>query len=337
MVDFDHDSSISFSLLCQETQASLDEELENEEPFFNLNYYYTSSENEDEHIEMLIERESRSNGFPENGFTITENWLKSARLDAIRWILKKRAYFGFGFQTAYLSMTYLDRFLSKRITDSEKYWAIHLLSVACLSLAAKMEECRAPALSEYHREEYNFDSKVIQKMELMVLSTLEWRMGSITPFAYLHYFISNFSNESRPQDLVSRSIELVFALIKEINLIDHPPSIIAAAAVFAALDQRLTRKTMGFKISSISSCRPLDNDHVFSCYNLMKKLQKETYKMTKFVNSPNITSTYSSSIDVLEDSSFTSAFKTRKRKLTFSDCDRRRRYPMRSGSSEENT
>ena len=79
-----------------------------------------------------------------------------------------------------------------------------------------MEECRVPALSEFLIEDYQFDNKVIQRMELLVLGTLEWRMDSITPFSYLHYFIIKFYGESepRPKGLISKALELIVATIK---------------------------------------------------------------------------------------------------------------------------
>lgn len=70
-------------------------------------------------------------------------------------------------------------------------WAARLLSVACVSLAAKMEECRAPALSEFDAGGgYEFCSASIRRMELLVLSTLGWRMDAVTPFDYLPCFSS---------------------------------------------------------------------------------------------------------------------------------------------------
>lgn len=77
-----------------------------------------------------------------------------------------------------------------------------------------MEECQAPALSEFAVEEYNFESKVIQRMELLVLNTLEWRMGSITPFAFIHYFIAKFCNQSPPPNVASRTVQLTMAIMR---------------------------------------------------------------------------------------------------------------------------
>jgi hypothetical protein len=36
--------------------------------------------------------------------------------------------------------------------------------------------------------EHIFEAHTIQRMELLVLSTLGWRMSSVTPFSYIDYF-----------------------------------------------------------------------------------------------------------------------------------------------------
>lgn len=94
-------------------------------------------------------------------------------------------------------------------------WAIRLLSVACLSLAAKLEEGNAPMLSEFHVQDYEFESNVIQRMELLVLSALEWKMGSTTPFSYLNYFTNKFcGGESQQRFPASTAVELIVAITK---------------------------------------------------------------------------------------------------------------------------
>ena len=96
----------------------------------------------------------------------------------------------------------------------DKHWAIRLLSVACLSLAAKMEDRKTPALTDFPTDEYNFGSSSIQKMELLVLTILDWRMHSITPFDFIHCFISCFCTESSKRHLVSQTTQILFATIK---------------------------------------------------------------------------------------------------------------------------
>ncbi|KAL7187493.1 hypothetical protein ACSBR1_037552 [Camellia fascicularis] len=109
---------------------------------------------------------------------------------------------------------HFDRFLSRRAIDSDKWWAMQLLSAACLSLATKMEEYRVPSPSEFQLE-CNFDSKVIQRMELLVLNALEWRMSSVTHFAFIHHFIRTLGNHhSPPRNVVSRTVHLILAIMR---------------------------------------------------------------------------------------------------------------------------
>ncbi|CAN6541960.1 unnamed protein product [Malus baccata var. baccata] len=301
------------SLLCQEDETCLSQlkDESNTSVEFNPCFLF---DNDDEYVENLVQKEAHCFGskglmdFSASGMS----WLKTARLDAIDWIFNTGAVFGFQLQTAYLSVTYFDRFLSKRSIDDEKLWAIRLLSVACLSLAAKMEECKIPALSEFSVSDYDFESKVIQRMELLVLNTLEWKLGSITPFAYLHYFINKFcADQARPEGLFSNAVKLIMAMAKEINLMDTRPSIIAAAAVLAAFDGRLTRKILDIKMNVISFLQSQDYEHIYSCYNFMQGVVERKAKTPapKFSISPS-----SSSMEVLETSSFGT-----KRRLTFSD------------------
>ncbi|XP_077233450.1 cyclin d5;1 [Tasmannia lanceolata] len=318
MEDSDYSVSLS-SLLCKENETCLDEEEEEEE--YKTDMFI--SEMEDEYIEMLVLKETsfeiKSYGSSED-LSNDDNWLKCARLDAVRWILKMRAFFGFGYQTAYLSVTYFDRFLSQRSIDNGRYWGIRLLSIACLSLAAKMEECIVPLLSDFRVEEYDFENKVIQRMELMVLNVLEWRMKSITPFLYLNYFISKFSDESRPKNLLSSAVEIILATTEVMNLMDHRPSVIAAAAVLVASDRRLTKKSVDFKMGRISSCGSLENDHVFSCYNLMRELENGKLKIPKISIHQDLSSTHSSSVDVLDGTSLPS-LGSKRRRIALKDCN----------------
>lgn len=116
-----------------------------------------------------------------------------------------------------------------KLQRDESSWAIRLLSVACLSLAAKMEERIVPGLSQYPQDhDFVFKPDVILKTELMILSTLDWKMNLITPFHYFNYFIAKISpeiNQSVSKDLVLlRSSESLLAFTKgnlKILLLPH--------------------------------------------------------------------------------------------------------------------
>ncbi|KAI8005365.1 Cyclin-D5-3 [Camellia lanceoleosa] len=301
-------SSLSSELLCQEAEPHLD-------ILINLSDYTVSdSEEEEECIKLLLDREINV-GFQTHNCShiVIDNWIKCARLDAIAWILKTRSSLGFRFQTGYLAVTYFDRFLSRRAIDSDKWWAMQLLSVACLSLAAKMEEYRVPSPSEFQLEEYNFESKVIQRMELLVLNTLEWRMSSVTPFAFIHYFIRTLGNHhSPPRNVVSRTIHLILAIMRDVNLMDHRPSVIAGAATLVALNRKLTRQAFENTINAFS---PSEIEDMSSCYNQMQELDMEKVTIVpKFKISSHLSPIRSREIDVFENSLVSSAIRTQQKK-----------------------
>lgn len=81
-------------------------------------------------------------------------------------------------------------------------WPFQLLSVACLSLAAKMEEPQVPLLSDLQifEPKYVFDPKTVQRMELWIMSILDWRLRAVTPFDFLHHFISDLPSSSCAAD-----------------------------------------------------------------------------------------------------------------------------------------
>ncbi|GJS71413.1 cyclin, C-terminal domain-containing protein [Tanacetum coccineum] len=239
---------------------------------------FKPSSDDDYYIQTLIQQETMSNecfSYVNNDDGGTE-WFKCARLDAINWIFSNREILGFHFRTAYLSLAYFDRFNSKRLIDNGKEWAIQLLCIACLSLAAKMEEQIVPSLSHYKAQGYAFESSVIQRMELMVLTTLDWKMCFVTPFVYLDHFFYKICDECECNELlVSKAIGLILDFSKEVNLMDHRPSIVAMAAVLLACDDQLTRNTLEFKISVVSSSfQSLEKASViYKCYNLLKEIE----------------------------------------------------------------
>ncbi|KAI4315063.1 hypothetical protein L6164_027910 [Bauhinia variegata] len=298
----------SSSLLCYEGGDNLVQEDDYEDaaihpmnPGFDLD--------NDQYIEFLFQKELEfvSQSLPlSSGDT-------SVRLKSVEWIFNAQEILGFQVHTAYLSVTYFDRFFSKRSINETQPWGVQLLSLGCLSLAAKMDEQKVPSLCDYPVTDYIFKSKTIQDMELLILSCLDWKMRAVTPFAYLHYFVKKFCGQSRSEAIVCRAVEHVLAISKDVNLINHRPSIIASAAILATFDCTLTRQTMNHRISVIPSWGSLESEHVFSCYNLMQEIARRKIKNTP---ASDLLSTNSSYAAVTENSSLTSALKA-KRKLDF--------------------
>ncbi|XP_058757462.1 cyclin-D5-3-like [Vicia villosa] len=317
------------SLLCHEQTDSTfffqqdDDDDEHENTIFiNSSHNILEDEEDDEYIEYLFKQElgfgSSTTHFLSYHHDVDDDifWLRNARLHAIDWIFNTQAKFGFTLQTAYLSITYFDRFLSKRSIDESKPWAIQLLSVACLSIAAKMEEQRVPPLSEYPIQ-FRFENKVIKNMEILILTTLEWKMGLPTPFAFLHYFFTKFCNQySRSETIISKATQHIGTLVKDFNLMNQRPSIIASASILAAFDSSLTQKEIDIKIKLISSWGNIESEHVFSCYNVIQEKKRDKVKKTP---SSDLLSKESNLTYVVENKS--SGFSGVKRKLGYENIE----------------
>ncbi|CAN7040433.1 unnamed protein product [Brassica rapa subsp. trilocularis] len=166
----------------------------------------------------------------------------SAREDSVSWILKAsvQAYYKFQPLTAYLAVNYMDRFLYARRLPETSGWPVQLLAVACLSLAAKMEEVLVPHLFDFQVEgvKYIFEAKTIQRMELLVLSVLDWRLRSVTPFSFLSFFAYKIDPQGTSLGFfLSHATKIILSNIKEASFLEYRPSSIAAAAILCVANE----------------------------------------------------------------------------------------------------
>ncbi|KAK6116017.1 hypothetical protein DH2020_008286 [Rehmannia glutinosa] len=312
MENFQSMCSPTSLLLCKENVGGLDDEEKEAEGFGSI---------DDEYIQKLLDREITS-----GGLQMRENsWIERARLDGIEYILRMRELLGFRFQTAYASVMYLDRFMSRRSIDGEKSWAIRLLSMACLSLAAKMEETTVPALSEFCFEDYNFESSVIQRMELLVLNELEWKMGSITPFSFIEFFAYKFFDNSTPRNGVSRIGEVILGTMRDVKIMSHKPSVIAAASTLFVLDQEFTRDALQLKIGLLTSSHSFEIENIISCYYQVQEMEIERLKISNSIKSPDLSPIQ------LNRAEITSSASAKRKRLVFNQNDQFGDVPDKKG------
>ncbi|XP_006659503.2 cyclin-D4-2-like [Oryza brachyantha] len=193
----------------------------------------------------------------------------SVRSEAIDWIWKVYTYYSFSPLTAYLAMNYLDRFLSQYELPEGKDWMTQLLSVACLSIAAKMEETAVPESLDLQIGEarFVFEAKTIQRMELLVLSTLNWRMQAVTPFSYIDYFLRKLNGgNAAPRSWLVQSWELILCIATGTGFLVFRPSEIAAA-VTATVAAGVT----GVVEDIAKACTHVDKERVLQCQEAIQE------------------------------------------------------------------
>ncbi|XP_062194216.1 cyclin-D3-2-like [Phragmites australis] len=168
----------------------------------------------------------------------------AGREAAVGWAARAVARLGFSALTAALATAYLDRcFLGGALRLGGQPWMARLAAVACVALAAKVEETHVPLLLDLQLcaaanananpadggegDAYVFEAKTVRRMELLVLSALGWRMHPVTPFSYLQPLLANAAVR------LDHCESVLLAVMADGRWPRHRPSAWAAAALLA--------------------------------------------------------------------------------------------------------
>lgn len=248
MMDY---SSLYDPLFCQEDHFAEEET----EQYLALNETEDKEEEDDEEwaeaLSSLLANEVETH--PELSVVAGDTYLVPARRNAVEWVTKTCVQHGFSVQTVLLAVNYLDRcFLGGgsgggglRLQE-DKPWMGRLAAVACLSLAAKVEETRVPLLLDLQvpstatGEEmgYVFENRTIRRMELLLLSTLGWRMNPVTPLSLARRLLHKIPAASGRRLEVFRLCETaLLTVVADLGWVRYPPSVWAAAALVYAARQ----------------------------------------------------------------------------------------------------
>ncbi|KAI4388633.1 hypothetical protein MLD38_000945 [Melastoma candidum] len=238
---------------------------------------------DDQELVTLSSKEESSAGLLQS--VVSDRFPGSARAEAVEWMMKVHSYYGFSAPTAVLAVNYLDRFLSKfhceaddenerslqQMQQQQQPWVTQLTAVACLSLAAKVEETQVPLLLDLQVDETRdlFDAKTVRKMELLVLSTLQWRMNPVTPLSFLDHFARRLGLKGHfCRDFIRRSELVLLQVIPDPRFLRYLPSAMAAAVMLHIVESfdpstkaqyldLLSGVILGIKKGIMDECRDL--------------------------------------------------------------------------------
>ncbi|KAF8098406.1 hypothetical protein N665_0268s0074 [Sinapis alba] len=242
-------------------------------------------------------------------------YLATDRKEAVSWILRVNANYGFSTLAAVLAITYLDKFICSYSLQRDKPWMLQLVSVACLSLAAKVEETHVPLLLDFQVEEtkYVFEAKTIQRMELLILSTLQWKMHLITPLSFLDHIIRRLGLKNNSHwDFLSRCHRLILSVISDSRFVGYLPSVVAAATMMRIIEQVEPFDPLSHQTNLLSILN-IAKEKVEACYNLILQLpldhmglQIETQSSRKRKSRDSSSSLSSSPSCVIDSNPFSS-------------------------------
>ncbi|PSS29314.1 Cyclin-D3-1 like [Actinidia chinensis var. chinensis] len=224
---------------------------------------------EDEELLSLFSKEQETH--THLNLDNTDSALSVARKEAVEWILKVNACYGFTPLTAILAINYLDRFFSSLHFQREKPWMIQLLSVTCLSLAAKVEETQVLLLLDLQVDDtkYVFDAKTIQRMELLVLSALQWRMNPVTPISFLDHIMRRLGLKTNLHwEFLRRCEKLLLSLLTDSRFVRYLPSVLAASTMLYVIHQVEPCHSIEYQTQLLGVLN-LSKEKVSDCYELI--------------------------------------------------------------------
>ncbi|KAL8541464.1 hypothetical protein ACS0TY_002652 [Phlomoides rotata] len=232
---------------------------------------------EDEELQSLFTKERETcikSDINETG----SSSLCVARKEAVEWILKINAHYGFSALTSILAVNYLDRFLSTLSLTQEKPWMMQLAAVTCLSLAAKVEETHVPLLLDLQVEgtKFVFEAKTIQKMELLVLSGLKWRMNPVTPLSFLDHIVRRLGLKTYIHWEFLRSCEnLLLSLISDPRFTLYLPSVLATSTMLHVIHQFEPFNSIDYE-NQLLGVLKISKEEVDECYSLISEVLSNT-------------------------------------------------------------
>ncbi|KAH0976892.1 hypothetical protein GBA52_026611 [Prunus armeniaca] len=199
-----------------------------------------------------------------------------ARREAVLWMLKVNAHYGFTALTAILAINYFDRFISSLRFQRDKPWMVQLVAVTCLSLAAKVEETQVPLLLDLQvvDTKYVFEAKTIQRMELLVLSTLQWKMHPVTPLSFLDHIIRRLGLKTLLHwEFLKRCERLLLSVVVDSRFIGYLPSVLATATMMRVIDHVEPCNAMEYQ-NQLLGVLKISKEKVNDCYSLILELSK---------------------------------------------------------------
>ncbi|XAR72948.1 hypothetical protein NMG60_11019763 [Bertholletia excelsa] len=207
------------------------------------------------------------------------------------WLVEVAEEYKLVSDTVYLTISYIDRFLSQNAINRNK---LQLLGVSCMLIASKYEEISPPHVEDFcYMTDNTYTREEVVNMERDVLSFLNFEMSTPTIKTFLRIFTRVAQENCKDFTL---QLEFLACYLAELSLLDHEclrflPSTIAASAIFLS---RFTiqphmnpwnlemQNYSGYKPSELKECVLAIHDLQLNRRGMSLRAIREKYKDHKF-------------------------------------------------------
>ncbi|XP_039020541.1 cyclin-D3-3-like [Hibiscus syriacus] len=145
-------------------------------------------------------------------------------------------------------------------------------------IALQLSTGHSTSIEEMEEAEYVFDSKTIQRMELLVLSTLQWRMKQVTPISFFDHITRRLGLKTHLHwEFLCRCERLLLFLITDSRFMLYVPSILAAATMLHVVKEVEPCHYLEYQKQLVGVLK-ICEDKVNACYELISELLERQYK-----------------------------------------------------------
>ncbi|PWA61484.1 Cyclin A/B/D/E [Artemisia annua] len=219
----------------------------------------------------------------------------------VDWLVEVSEEYNLLPETLYLTISYIDRFLSLNVLNRQR---LQLLGVSSMLIASKYEEISPPNSEDFcYITDNTYTKQEVVKMEAEVLKTLKFEMGNPTVKTFLGRF-SRIAQED--YDTPNVQVEFLSNYLAELSLLEYScikflPSMIAASVTFlarfmfkpkshpwnAALEQ-----LSGYKPSDLKECVQILHDlhssrRAGNLVAIREKYKQHKFKCVSVLSSPS--------------------------------------------------
>jgi len=188
----------------------------------------------------------------------------------VDWLVSVQQKYKLKAETLFLTVSLLDRYLEKKATERRN---LQLVGVTALLVAAKFEEIYPPKISDLvYVTDKAYSKDDIIKMEVSILSCLDFKICSPTPMHFLERYQSINGCSEAHKSLAQYLLELG---LPDYNMLKYSASTRAASAVF--LSNKLLRHQPAWKAAAVK--------HSHFSEAMLKDCAKETCALLEYAES----------------------------------------------------
>ncbi|KAK1366892.1 Cyclin N-terminal domain-containing protein [Heracleum sosnowskyi] len=217
----------------------------------------------------------------------------------VDWLVEVAVEYKLLSDTLYLTISYIDRYLSVNVLNRQK---LQLLGVSSMLIAAKYEEINPPHVDDFcYITDNTYTKEEVVKMEADVLKSLKFEMGNPTVKTFLRKY-NSVAQET--QKMPSLKLQFLGYYLAELSLLDYEcikflPSLVAASVIFLArftIDSKVhpwssaLQLYSGYKPSDLKDCVLIIQDLQSGKRASSLKAVREKYMQHEFKNVSELTS-----------------------------------------------